>query len=61
MSKIKAAIKLLEKNGYTVEASKPPAESEYRKALRTGKKPSIWPPIVMTRDDLNHFRAAHGL
>ncbi len=57
--KIEAAIKLLEQNEYSVTA--PPGESDYQKALRTGKKPAIWPPIVMTQDDLNHFRSTHGI
>lgn len=36
------------------------AESEYWKAVRTGKKPKIWPPITMTREELEHFRQTHG-
>lgn len=35
-----------------------PVETEYRKALRTGVMPAIWPPIVMTEEDLQHFRGA---
>lgn len=35
-------------------------ETEYQKAIRTGIKPAIWPPIVMTREDLEHFRAHLG-
>ncbi len=31
-------------------------ETEYQKALRTGVKPAIWPPISMTSDELLHFR-----
>lgn len=31
-------------------------ESEYQKALRTGVKPDIWPPIMMTGEELQHFR-----
>lgn len=57
--KVRGAIALLEKKGYTVEP--PPQETEYRKTLRTGKKPAIWPPIVMTQEDLQHFRATHGI
>ena len=41
--------------------TEPPPESEYEKAIRTGVKPAIWPPIVMTREELNHFRATHGM
>jgi hypothetical protein len=33
-----------------------PPESNYRKALRTGIKPDIWPPILMSQEDLDHFR-----
>lgn len=47
MSKIKAAVKLLKDNGYEIIA--PPKESEYVKAIRTGIKPAIWPPLVMSR------------
>lgn len=36
-------------------------ESEYAKALRTGVKPAIWPPIMMSREELEHFRSANGL
>jgi hypothetical protein len=56
---IAAAIKLLKKNGFGI--TEPPPESEYEKAIRTGVKPAIWPPIVMTREELNHFRATHGM
>ena len=35
-----------------------PPESEYWKAIRTGKKPAIWPPITMTQEELDHFRSA---
>lgn len=58
-SKIESAIKLLKEKGYTVMPPEP-QETEYQKAIRTGKKPAIWPPIMMTREDLNYFRAAHG-
>ena len=37
-----------------------PTESEYAKSIRTGVKPDIWPPLIMTRDDLKHFRCSHG-
>lgn len=59
--KIKAAIKLLQGNGYTVKEPEIPGESEYCKAIRTGVKPDLWPPISMTRDELDHFRATHGI
>lgn len=59
--KIEAAIKLLKENGYAVEPPTEPKESEYEKAIRTGVRPDIWPPIVMTREELNHFRASNGL
>lgn len=36
-------------------------ESLYWKAVRTGEYPAIWPPITMARDELEHFRATHGL
>lgn len=57
ITKIEAAIKLLKQNGYIVTAPKPLRESEYQKALRTGIQPAIWPPIMMTKDDVDHFRA----
>ena len=57
--RIDNAIRLLEQHGYTVTAPEP--ESAYQKAIRTGKRPAIWPPIVMTRDDLEHFRRTHGI
>ena len=47
---------LLESYGYVV--TMPPEESAYDKALRTGERPEIWPPIVMTREELDHFRAS---
>lgn len=56
---IKAAVKLLKANGYVI--FEPPEETEYHKAVRTGVRPKIWPPIAMSREDLNHFRNAHGL
>ena len=56
--KIVAAIKLLKKNGFGI--TEPLPESEYEKAIRTGVKPAIWPPVVMTREELNHFRAMHS-
>lgn len=58
-SDIKAAIQLLRSHGYTV--NDPPKETEYAKALRTGVKPAIWPPIVMTREELEHFRQSVGI
>lgn len=61
-NKIEAAINLLKANGYMV--SEPPQElqeTQYQKAIRTGIKPAIWPPISMTGDDLQHFRATHGI
>ncbi len=58
-AKIKAAIKLLKSEGYGI--TPPPPETEYEKALRTGIKPAIWPPIVMTREELEHFRASVGI
>lgn len=54
-----AAIKLLKKNGFGI--TEPPSESQYEKAIRTGVKPAIWPPIMMTWEELNHFRASHGM
>lgn len=56
-TKIKAAIRLLEGNGYTVKQPQEFKETEYWKAIRTGKKPPVWPPLIMTRDELEHFRA----
>jgi hypothetical protein len=56
---IASAIILLELNGYTVKPPQP-QETEYQKAVRTGIKPRIWPPITMTMDDLDHFRASRG-
>ena len=35
---------------------RPREETAYRKAIRTGVKPTVWPPIVMTAADLKHFR-----
>ena len=32
------------------------SESEYAKALRTGVKPDIWPPIFMNQEELAHFQ-----
>lgn len=58
-SKLNAAITLLKQHGYTVRL--PPPETEYAKALRTGVKPDIWPPISMTREELDHFRRTHGI
>ena len=40
---------------------RPREETAYRKAIRTGIKPAIWPPIVMTAKDLKHFRQSHGI
>jgi hypothetical protein len=57
--KIVTAIALLELNGFKV--IEPPKESEYAKAIRTGVKPLIWPPIFMTCEELTHFRSTHGL
>lgn len=37
------------------------SESEYAKALRTGIKPDIWPPVVMSREELEHFRRSVGV
>lgn len=59
--KIEVAIKLLKKNGYTIKMPEELQETEYKKALHTEVKPIIWPPIVMTEDDLQHFRKSHGL
>jgi hypothetical protein len=33
-----------------------PKETDYRKAIRTGKLPAVWPPISMSHEDLEHFR-----
>jgi len=59
--KIEAAITLLKGNGYGITEPEEPQETPYQKAIRTGKKPRIWPPIVMTQDDLQHFRTTHGI
>jgi hypothetical protein len=59
--KIESAIKLLEQNGYKITNPKEPEETEYRKAIRTGVIPEIWPPIMMTQDDLQHFSHTHGI
>lgn len=40
---------------------KPEPETEYQKVIRTGVRPAIWPPILMTSEELLHFRAAHGI
>lgn len=56
--KIQAAVRLLRDNGYSVSM---PEETPYQRAIRTGVKPKIWPPIVMTWDDLQHFRSKHGI
>lgn len=58
-SNIRAAVRLLRAHGYTV--TDPPKETAYAKALRTGVTPEIWPPIVMTRDELEHFRQSCGI
>jgi hypothetical protein len=55
----KQAKAFLEKRGYIVRPPEP--ESPYAKYLRTGNKPKIWPPLVMTREELDHFRATHGI
>jgi hypothetical protein len=43
------------------QAKQTPAESAYEKAIRTGVKPAIWPPISMTAEELDHFRRTHGI
>ena len=53
-TRIRRVVGELRRLGYTVTPPKP--EGEYTKAMRTGVKPEIWPPIVMSRAELDHFR-----
>lgn len=53
-AKLKKAKLLLESAGFRVIDPEP--ESEYAKAMRTGVIPDIWPPIVMSQDELEQWR-----
>lgn len=59
--KLDLAVKLLEDNGYTIIAPVVEEESPYWRAIRTGIKPEIWPPIFMSQDELHHFRRSCGI